>query len=130
VPHLTDDDLLQCEAQLRLQRDAALEAIRQHLHQSGNADEMALESHYANVREQAEADLLGDTDIALLQIELAGLDEIDKALARLRDGSYGRCACCAARISLKRLRAQPAARLCLPCQETLEKHRLPHLAHG
>lgn len=130
MPHLSDDDIIQFEADLRRQRETALAAIRQRLHQSGSADEMALENHFAQVREQAEADLLGDTDIALLQIELADLDEIDEALARVRAGSYGCCTRCAARISLRRLRAQPAARLCLSCQETLEKHRLPLHAHG
>lgn len=125
VPHLTDDDIIQFEAQLRRQRDAALAAIRQRLHQPESPDQLALANPFTDVREQAEADLLADTDIAQLQIELADLQAIEDALARVQAGTYGRCGRCAARISLKRLRAQPTARMCLPCQETLEKHRLP-----
>lgn len=130
MPHFSDNDVTDFDSQLRRQRDVLLTAIRQRLHQCGNTDEMALKNYFSDVREQAGASLLADTDIALLQLELAELDEIDQALARVHAGSYGRCACCATRISLKRLRAQPAARMCLLCQETVEKHRLPPHAHG
>ncbi len=48
------------------------------------------------------------------------LDEIDDALARLARGTYGSCQDCGASIPLARLRAMPAARLCLDCQKQRE----------
>ncbi|MFB9241832.1 TraR/DksA family transcriptional regulator [Massilia antarctica] len=123
--HLTDDDIKQFDAQLRGQRDAVQAAIAQRLHQAGDPDQLALANHFADVREQAEADLLGDTDIGQLQLELADLKAIDDALARIAGGAYGDCAGCGAPIALPRLRAQPAAPRCLTCQEALEKQHPP-----
>jgi hypothetical protein len=89
VPDLTDDDIMQFEAQLRRRRDAV---------RAGGGQ---------------------------LLLEADELKDIDAALARIGSGTFGGCAKCGARISQKRLRAQPAARVCLSCQETLERHRLP-----
>ena len=130
MSHYSDSDFSQFAAELRREQDTLLAALRQRLHQSGDTDELALKNYFADGADRAGADLLGDTDIALLQIELASLDEIEAALARIDAGSYGCCVACGAGISLKRLRAQPAARMCLPCQESLEKHRSAPLTHG
>lgn len=123
MPHLSTDDIKQFDAQLRLQRQALLGAIRNRLHQADGSGEMALANQYADVREQAEADLLADTDIGQLQLELADLQAVDDALARVSAGSYGTCASCGGRIAMRRLLAQPAARMCLSCQETFEQRR-------
>jgi RNA polymerase-binding transcription factor DksA len=52
---------------------------------------------------------------ALADAARADLAEIDAALARLADGSYGICQACGASISLPRLAARPAARTCVGC---------------
>ena len=52
----------------------------------------------------------------------AGLAEVDAALARIADGSYGRCADCGAEIPAKRLEALPASARCMDCQRAAE-HR-------
>jgi RNA polymerase-binding transcription factor DksA len=41
------------------------------------------------------------------------LDEVGAALARLQDGTYGRCEVCGKPIGSARLEAMPAARLCI-----------------
>ncbi len=43
------------------------------------------------------------------------LAEIDRALARIADGSYGRCAHCGRPIAPGRLEARPTATLCIRC---------------
>jgi DnaK suppressor protein len=43
------------------------------------------------------------------------LADLDHALERLRDGTYGVCEGCGRRIDLERLRARPAARTCITC---------------
>lgn len=43
------------------------------------------------------------------------------ALARLRDGSYGRCDECGKPIPPARLRALPGVATCVPCQEEVER---------
>ena len=53
--------------------------------------------------------------LALLDGASARLAEIDEALGRLDDGSYGRCAACAGPIAPARLAARPSATLCIAC---------------
>jgi DnaK suppressor protein len=48
------------------------------------------------------------------------LDEIAEALRRLGSHAYGFCESCRAPIALPRLRAVPATRFCLACQEAEE----------
>ena len=52
---------------------------------------------------------------ALADAAREDLAEIQAALARLADGSYGTCQVCGARISPERLSARPAARTCVGC---------------
>lgn len=49
--------------------------------------------------------------------DMALLREIDEALERLRDGTYGTCLDCGMPVSRKRLEAIPWARYCVSCQE-------------
>jgi DnaK suppressor protein len=63
--------------------------------------------------------------IATLMSRLAGqekhaLDEVGAALSRLGAGTYGACEICREPIALARLRAVPAARCCVHCQESRE----------
>jgi RNA polymerase-binding transcription factor DksA len=60
---------------------------------------------------------------------LAGLDErdrrelmeIDAAEERLSMGTFGVCVVCARPMAVERLRALPTARLCVRCEETVER---------
>ncbi len=52
---------------------------------------------------------------ALLAAARADLAEIDSAIDRLNDGSYGRCEQCGTAIGQERLLARPAARRCVQC---------------
>ncbi len=49
------------------------------------------------------------------------LDKIDKALARIDDGSFGICESCEEPISVKRLEARPETQLCIRCKEDQER---------
>jgi DnaK suppressor protein len=52
-------------------------------------------------------------------IDVMLLREIDEALARMNDRSYGTCQECGEPISMKRLDALPWALYCVSCQEAL-----------
>lgn len=49
------------------------------------------------------------------------LRQLDDALKRIEDGTYGVCEECSGRIPMKRLEAFLAARLCIKCKSRLEK---------
>ena len=46
---------------------------------------------------------------------------IDAARGRIADGSYGECIDCGQPIPVERLKAQPTALRCVPCQSRYEK---------
>lgn len=73
----------------------------------------------------AAADRLND--VALATSLRAALSEIDTALARLDDGSYGTCERCGRPIPVERLLAQPSTSRCVTCGSTAERSpgRLP-----
>lgn len=47
--------------------------------------------------------------------------QIEAALERVRDQSFGICICCEQEIGQRRLQAIPWAALCVKCQETVER---------
>ena len=51
------------------------------------------------------------------------LREVEDALSRLADGSFGACRLCDAKIKPTRLNAVPWAALCIECQENADKTR-------
>ncbi|MDR6904848.1 RNA polymerase-binding protein DksA [Agromyces sp. 3263] len=52
---------------------------------------------------------------AVLADVRAELADVERALARIADGSYGVCANCGKRITVARLDARPTATLCIDC---------------
>ena len=57
----------------------------------------------------------------LAEVESRELAHIENALARMREGHYGKCEGCASNIPLARLQALPYATFCIDCQRELEK---------
>jgi RNA polymerase-binding protein DksA len=74
------------------------------------------------------ADILADLDIATVTRDVAELSEVEGALVRIDDGSYGTCSNCGEPIGWPRLNAQPTAERCIACQEKVEK-RAARMGH-
>jgi DnaK suppressor protein len=55
------------------------------------------------------------TDIGVGRSLETGLERIERALAKLDEGTYGRCDGCGAEIPAKRLAAMPESTLCVTC---------------
>lgn len=111
----------QASSQLLARRKIILGSIRTQLHGSDDEGKLALMNHLEEVGDWAEADLLNDTDIALLTGELAELRDIDAALLRIRAGTYGICIDCGDAIPPERLKAQITAQRCIACQIKADK---------
>lgn len=72
------------------------------------------------------ADVATDNYDRELNLDIASseqrlLNDIDSALKKIEDGTYGRCETCDSKISVQRLKAMPYARLCIKCKEEEEK---------
>ena len=57
----------------------------------------------------------------LAEVESRELSSIEIALERMRDGSYGVCDGCNAKIPMARLKALPYATSCIDCQREAER---------
>ena len=62
-----------------------------------------------------------DQELAVLNSERDKLHQIDRALARIDDGTYGICESCGEPIGKMRLMAFPRATLCMTCKQREER---------
>ena len=53
--------------------------------------------------------------------EKSFLDKIEKALAKIEDGTFGNCEECGEEVTMKRLEARPETSLCIRCKEDQER---------
>ena len=107
-----DDKNVDSLAQLlRKQRQHFLEEFRR------------AEEHLGYLAEERESEIEGRAQgersarllLSLDDRTLFAVREIDAALRRVLDGTYGHCEACRKKIPIARLRALPAARLCRNC---------------
>lgn len=64
-----------------------------------------------------------DLMIRILQDSDAELCDVNLALEKIDGGRYGLCENCSGKISTKRLKALPFARLCIDCKQEEERQR-------
>ncbi|HSL11811.1 MAG TPA: TraR/DksA C4-type zinc finger protein [Actinomycetota bacterium] len=57
---------------------------------------------------------------SILDLAERQLQDVDRAISRLDDGTYGTCEACGVEIPVERLEARPAARFCLDDQQRAE----------
>ena len=73
-----------------------------------------------HIAETATATLDREIDFTLEENSAQVLTEIDAALQRIDDGTYGTCASCGKDIAPERLEAHPWAALCIDCARRAE----------
>ncbi|HEY8505161.1 MAG TPA: TraR/DksA C4-type zinc finger protein [Gemmataceae bacterium] len=56
----------------------------------------------------------------LAEVEARELRQIERALVRLKQGTYGTCEACGGKIPVARLSALPYSTLCIKCQREME----------
>ena len=69
----------------------------------------------------ATVDISEDVNLMRLDAHRKLLINIDEALRKIREGTYGTCEDCGEEISEKRLGVMPTATLCISCQENKEQ---------
>ncbi len=94
--------------------------IREALIQSDRQHHKDLAGSVADAGDEAVADMLVDLDIALADRHVVELRDVEAALGRIRDGSFGVCIDCGNAIGHERLSAYPVAKRCIRCQQRHE----------
>lgn len=111
------------QAWLQRERQSLIMRMRQKAFRSDDSSLISLTNDMAEAVDEKIADLLRSTGPASLAHEYSELREIDLALQRIGNGTYGTCLECGRTIDSMRLNAWPAARQCMACKESFEKRR-------
>jgi len=64
-----------------------------------------------------------ETELTIASAGSEKMKEIEEALERMEDRTYGKCEACGDNIAENRLVAVPYARLCISCQSEQERNR-------
>ena len=123
-----DDEALRDGSKARLEEERSrLVAVRSGLDEENLTEESEQESfsELPSV-DQHQADMGTETferekDLAILESIEAELTDVEHALRRLDEGSYGTCEACGRPIDEERLEALPATRLCRDDQQRAEQ---------
>ena len=81
------------------------------------------ETEVGDAIDQASQSLEKEILFELSDSEMTGLGDIEAALRKIENGTYGVCEHCKRPIEKKRVKALPSARYCLVCQNGSEKQR-------
>ncbi|OGR48948.1 MAG: hypothetical protein A2X34_06745 [Elusimicrobia bacterium GWC2_51_8] len=81
------------------------------------------ETEVGDAIDQASQSLEKEILFELSDSEMTDLGDIEAALRKIENGTYGVCEHCKQPIEKKRVKALPSARYCLVCQTGSEKQR-------
>ncbi|HEY3124999.1 MAG TPA: TraR/DksA family transcriptional regulator [Thermoanaerobaculia bacterium] len=96
-------------------------ALLAELAKTKNAEEETTEESTQDIADKAVSSYTREFLYSLNDSERKTVQQIDQALARIEDGTYGFCLNCQSPMSEKRLTAIPWSRHCVDCQELAEK---------
>ena len=103
-----------------------LAELRRHARQVNDEQAAAIEAADDGARESADValrDVIQELALKLGEQESQMVADIDQALLRIEEGSYGICVRCGRPIDERRLQAVPTARYDAACQATIEEAR-------
>ena len=86
-----------------------------------NAEEETTEESTQDIADKAVSSYTREFLYSLNDSERNTIQQIDQALARIDEGTYGFCLNCGNALNEKRLTAIPWSRHCVDCQELAEK---------
>ncbi len=107
-------------AQLEARRRVLRAELTAKLAAQENPALLALRNRMEETDDWAVADLETALDVAEVSRDASELSEVEAALERIADGTYGDCVECTLPIPYARLRVSPSAPRCIACQERLE----------
>src|SRR5437660_1471655 len=102
--------LLARRAALRKALAGELADLRKASAQSGDSADVAFDTGSDEITTQ------------LAELEARELSQIERALARIKQGSYGVCELCQSKIPVARLNALPYSTTCIECQREMETY--------
>lgn len=120
MANLTEQDVQRFQRLLAKRREELRWLIHDALVESKRTDYIELAGAVHDSGEEAVANLLSEMDLSQLRREVEEIGDVEAALERIKDGSFGRCTDCGAAVDRARLAAYPSAKRCIACQTKRE----------
>lgn len=120
---LTQQDIARLERRLRERREALRRDIENARREAQTDDAIAAVAPVRDPGDESVAELAASANLTLLDREVQELREVEAALERIREGTYGLCEDCGREIERERLEAYPTATRCIEDQQRYERQR-------
>lgn len=119
---LKKSQLDQLVRKLKQDYQALLNEVRDELENSGDQHRIdLLNSEPGDIGDESLADALADFNVARVDRQVQELRDIEAALRRVKEGTYGVCIDCGDDVGFPRLQVYPTAKRCIVCQEKRER---------
>lgn len=106
---------------LRERRQTLKADVNDHLQQTSTQGLQDLNGTVGDTGDESVAHMMTDLSLTAATRDVNELRNVDAALQRIAEGTYGECVDCGADIEYERLKAYPTAMRCLACQSQHEK---------
>ncbi len=120
MAELGSNTLKRFKSVLETRRAALEQEITDQFLRSGDQTYQELAGRVHDSGEESIAEEMIGLNLSLARSELKELRDIEAALARVADGTFGICGDCGQAIEAGRLEHNPAARRCTECQSRAE----------
>lgn len=121
TPGLLLKQISELKQRLTERSQALLEEIRQELLKSDDEQYIQIAGRVHDAEEESIADLLVDVNLAIIDLHINEIRDIEAALLRIAGDTYGICIDCDGEIGYERLQAYPTAKRCYTCQRLHEQ---------
>jgi DnaK suppressor protein len=111
------DALLRLHKNLLTRRTELRKRLGLELEELGHVKHSSASGDAADAAFDASGEEIAST---LAELEAKELAQIERALRRLKAGTYGKCEVCSVKIPVARLNALPFSTLCVKCQRDVE----------
>ena len=119
---LSSSQLNQLVLQLKQDYQVVLAEVRQELENSGEQHRIdLLNNEPGDSGDESMASTLADFNMVVVDRHVHALRDIEAALRRVKEKTYGVCIDCGDAIAFARLHAYPTAKRCIECQERHER---------
>jgi len=106
-------------AALEAERDRLTDEIAEYEREGQETlSDVSGENNYRDhMADQGSATFARELDMTIVEQARESLEQIERAMRRMDEGTYGTCARCGEPIPAERLEAMPEAELCVSCKE-------------
>ena len=113
---LTPDEIQKFKQQLEQRREQLIQEIRADIVETDNKNFSDMTGRVRDAGDESLAIQLSDFNISTAEKQAAELRQVEAALQRIKEGTYGKCVDCGGDIPRKRLEVYPTAERCTYCQ--------------